>query len=386
MKPEEFSGLAAGRVKRAPGGYWCFVPNPLTSQIIWEPDLVCALSAADRAVGELAGMGRNLPNPHLLISPFIRREAVLSSRIEGTRASLSDLYAYEAKQMLLWSLEEDSDVGEVVNYVRALEYGLNRLQDLPVSLRLIRELHSMLMEGVRGGGRAPGEFRRVQNWIGPSGCNLEDATFVPPSPSELPGVLDAFEKFIYEEKDLPPLIRLAMIHYQFEAIHPFLDGNGRLGRMLIVLLLCAWGILPQPLLYLSAYFEAHRKFYYDTLQAVSTKGAWNDWFLFFLKGIESQSRDAVARAKRLLDLQKDYHEKYGRSSGTGFRLIDLLFESPVITIPQASKYLGVSYQAAHKHVKELKKAGILRETGDRVRNRLYFAREVLGAVEKPIKV
>ncbi|MEW6183033.1 MAG: Fic family protein [Bacillota bacterium] len=383
MKPEDFSSSAAGRVVRTLEGRWAFIPNPLPLSTNLEPDVIYALSEADRAVGELAGMGRMLPNPHLLIKPFMRREAVLSSRIEGTRASLSDLYAFEAVQARLWDREPNSDVNEVVNYVYALEHALALLIKLPVSLRLIRETHSKLLEGVRGGTRNPGEFRRSQNWIGPPGCTLEKASFVPPPPNEILSALDKLEQFFYQSTSIPPLIRLAMIHYQFEAIHPFLDGNGRLGRMIIVLLSCAWGLLPQPLLYISAFFEANREFYYDLLQAVSTRGAWNEWFLFFLKGVERQSRDALVRAKRLQDLQEGYYERFktSRSPSTVFRLVDLLFQSPVITIPKASKYIGTTYMPASHHVREFIKAGILREVGGRSRNRLYIANEILDTVE-----
>ncbi|MEW6572955.1 MAG: Fic family protein [Bacillota bacterium] len=386
MKPEDFSSSITGRVVRTLEGYWAFIPNPLPLSMNLEPDVIYALSEADRAVGELAGMGRMLPNPHLLINPFIRREAVLSSRIEGTRASLSDLYAFEAAQASLWDHEPNRDVSEVINYVHALEHALTLLNELPVSLRLIRIAHAKLLEGVRGGTRNPGEFRRSQNWIGPPGCTLEKASFVPPPPNEIPRALDKLEQFFHESTSIPPLIRLAMIHYQFEAIHPFLDGNGRLGRMLIVLLSCAWGLLPQPLLYFSAFFEANREFYYDLLQAVSTRGAWNEWFLFFLEGVRSQSRDALVRAKRLQDLQREYYERFqaSRSPSTVFRLVDLLFLSPVITIPKASKYMRTTYMPASHHVKEFVKAGILREIGRRSRNRLYIANEILDTVEGPL--
>ncbi|MGQ9712851.1 MAG: Fic family protein [Desulfotomaculales bacterium] len=383
MKPDDFSS-PSGNLVQIQEGYWAFVPHPLPPEFNWTPDLVAALSAADRALGELAGLGRVLPNPHILIGPFLRREAVLSSRIEGTHASLSDVYAYEAAgRIRLWDQADRADVREVFNYVRALEYGLNRLKELPVSLRLLRELHAVLMEDVRGAGRAPGEFRKVQNWIGPPGSTLAEATFVPPPPSELPRVLDAFEKFFHEETSLPPLVRLAMIHYQFEAIHPFLDGNGRLGRMLIVLLLCAWDILPQPLLYLSPYFESRRQLYYDLLQAVSTRGAWEDWFIFFLGGVHNQARDAVFRAGRLQELQGKYREQFQRARMPGglLRLSDLLFFSPIVSIPHIARQLGVTYNVAKKYVENLVRAGILREITGRSRNRLYVAWEVLAVLE-----
>ncbi|MGH7372019.1 MAG: Fic family protein, partial [Candidatus Methylomirabilales bacterium] len=248
MDPAEFSGSPSGKVVRTPQGYWAFVPNPLPPPIQYDPETVGLLSDADRGLGHLAGIGQLLPNPHLLIAPYIRREAVLSSRIEGTQASLSDLLYFEAAE------EEPPrapDVQEVQNYVRAMEYGLKQLKKLPLSLRLVREIHAILMGGVRGEQRRPGEFRQTQNWIGPPGCSLVEATFVPPPVSEMNDALGAWEKFLHEVKDIPPLVQCAVLHYQFEAIHPFLDGNGRAGRLLITFFLCERGYLPQPLLYLS---------------------------------------------------------------------------------------------------------------------------------------
>ncbi|NHM26840.1 Fic family protein [Desulfofundulus sp. TPOSR] len=386
MKPEDFP-RPNGRIIRIQDGGWAFIPNPLPPAINWTPQLVAELSAADRAIGELSGLGKMIPNPHLLIKPFLRHEAVLSSRIEGTQASLSDLYVYEASgQLRLWNGDlVRKDVPEVFNYVRALEYGLQRLKELPVSLRLLRELHALLLEEVRGAGRSPGEFRRVQNWIGPPGSTLANAVFVPPPVSKLPALLDSFEKFLHEDIQLPPLLKLAMIHYQFEAIHPFLDGNGRLGRMLIVLLLCAWDILPQPLLYLSPYFESQRASYYDLLQAVNTSSAWESWFIFFLRGIRYQARDAITRATKLQELQVAYRERFQRSriSGGLLSLCDLLFSFPVVSIPQVAQQLNVTYSMAKRYMENLIKEGVLYEITGRNRNRLYMAREIIAILEKP---
>ena len=293
----EITKDAPGRLVKNPQGGWVFLPNPLPPEIDLGWPLVTALSAADRALAELAGVGGTLPNPHLLIGPFVRREAVLSSRIEGTQASLSDLFFFEAAPQQHRGPE---DVREVANYVNALEYGLKRIETLPISSRLIRELHGHLMAEVRGGERAPGELRRVQNWIGPEGCSLDEATYVPPPPQELPGALGALEEFIHGPSDLPPLIRFALVHYQFEAIHPFLDGNGRIGRLLITLGLGSEGLLPHPLLYLSDFFEKNRKEYYRLLLAVTTHGRWEPWIRFFLRGVADQSRDAILRARALL--------------------------------------------------------------------------------------
>jgi len=384
MDPESFRLSPAGRLVRSPSGYWAFVPNPLPPEIPWTVELIALLSEADRELGELAGLGRLLPNPHLLIRPFVRREAVLSSRIEGTQASLSDLYAYEAGQLALF--EATSDVREVYNYVRALEYGLERLQDLPLSLRLIREMHALLLEGVRGEHLTPGEFRRSQNWIGPAGCTLEEAPFVPPPVAEMQEALDAFEKFLHQPLSLPPLVRLGLIHYQFEAIHPFLDGNGRIGRLLITLLLCAWGLLPQPLLYLSAYFEAHRQAYYDLLLAVSQKGAWKEWLTFFLRGVKEQARDAVSRARRLQILREKYRERLqtARAAARLLQVVDFLFAQPVFTVKRVGDTLGVDFSAAQRYVSHLEEEGLVEEITGQARNRIYRASELLKAIEAPI--
>ena len=242
MDPQDFRSHAAGRVIRAPAGYWAFVPNSLPPAFEWSQELVSALSSADRALGEFAGLGRSLPDPSLFVRPFVRREAVLSSRIEGTQASLSDVYAYEATQSAFF--RSSLDVQEVHNNVRALECSLERLDTLPVSLRLIREAHARLLEGVRGDHLTPGEFRKSQNWIGPPGSTLDSAVFVPPPCEEMHTTLGDLERYLHSPGNLPPLMRLGFIHYQFEAIHPFLDGNGRIGRLLISLLLVAWGLMP----------------------------------------------------------------------------------------------------------------------------------------------
>jgi Fic family protein len=384
MDPEAFHDSSVGRVVRTLTGYWAFVPHPLPPTFPWTAGLVSALFEADRALGELAGLGRSLPNPHLLIRPFVRREAVLSSRIEGTRASLSDLYAYEAVQLALF--EQSSDVREVHNYVRALEYGLERLRDLPLSLRLIRDIHARLMEGVRGEHQPPGEFRHSQNWIGPPGSTLDDAPFAPPPVPEMQQTLNAFEGFLHTSSPLPPLVRLGLIHYQFEAIHPFLDGNGRIGRLLITLLLCARDLLPEPLLYLSAYFEAHRQTYYDLLLAVSQRGAWEDWLSFFLRGVASQARDAVVRAGRLQNLREQYREQFqtARAAARLLQAVDLLFAQPVLTVRRVETALDVDFSTAQRYVNQLEEADLLLEITGRARNRVYRADEVLRAIEEPL--
>lgn len=384
MNPKDFQALAPGWVRRATTGYHYFVPQPLPPDLSLPPDLIVALSEADRALGQLAGLGRSLVNPHLLMLPFSRREAVLSSRIEGTQASLSDLYAYEAVQLAMF--ESPSDVREVFNYVQALEYGLERLETLPLSLRLIREIHAKLMAGVRGETQTPGEFRRSPNWIGPAGSSLTTATYVPPAPDELPAALDAFEKYLHADPDWPPLIRLGLIHYQFEAIHPFLDGNGRIGRLLITLLLVSWGLLPRPLLYLSAYIEANRQRYYDLLLAVSQRGEWLAWLHFFLEGVASQALDAVTRAERLHSLRESYRRQLQqeRASAKLLQAIDLLFVRPVVTVQHLETELQVSFATAGKYVSRLTAQGILREITGQARNRVFLAEAILQAIDDPL--
>ena len=394
MDPKSVGDSPSGRVLRAPTGYYAFVPHPLPPALNWPVGLVAALSEADRALGELAGLGRSLLNPHLLIAPFVRREAVLSSRIEGTQASLSDLYAYEAvrgtaaqaKTGRLAMFKAPPDVHEVHNYVRALEYGRARLAELPLSLRLIREIHARLMEGVRGEEGTPGEFRRSQNWIGPPGCSLDEALFVPPPVPEMKEASGAFETFLHTPSDLPPVAWLGLVHYQFEAIHPFLDGNGRIGRLLLALLLCTADLLPEPLLYLSAFFEAHRQTYYDLLLAVSRQGAWEAWLDFFLRGVADQAQDAITRAQRLQDLREQYRARFqeARAAGRLLQTVDLLFVRPVLTMPQMADALGVNYAAASRYISQLEDAGIVREVTGQARNRVYRADEVLAAIEEPL--
>lgn len=381
MDPNNFSNNSPGRILRTTKGFWVFIPNSLPPPIRWDTTLISSLGEAERTLGRLASLANTLPNPHILVRPFIRREAVLSSRIEGTRASLVDLYQYESAQLTF--LEDISDVREVHNYVRAMDYGLERLKSLPVSLRLIREIHGILMEGVRGEHLTPGEFRRSQNWIGPPGSTIQSATFVPPPVDEMHQALDNLEMFIHAPSDIPQLVRAGLIHYQFETIHPFLDGNGRIGRLLVILLLIEWGLISQPLLYLSAFFETHRLEYYDQLLAVSQGGEWENWLIFFLKGISSQSQDAINRIERLGQLRSAYQDQL-RTERAASRLIqtlDVLFERPILNIRQLESALGVPYRTAQRYVERLLDIGILREVTGRERNRLYRADEIVRVLE-----
>jgi len=376
-----FKNSPSGKLIRATGGYWAFVPNPLPPRLDWDGALVSLISSADIALGTLSGLGETLPNPHLLIYPFIRREAVLSSRIEGTQSSLSDLLLFEATKV-----ERQRDVKEVQNYVRAMEYGLKRLNELPLSLRFIRELHSILMEGVRGEHTTPGEFRQSQNWIGSPGATLDEATFVPPPVTEMQECLGQLEKFLHAETKLPPLAQVALVHYQFETVHPFLDGNGRIGRLLITLLLCQRNVLSKPLLYLSAFFEKHRQEYYELLLKVSSTGAWREWIEFFLRAVAEQSGDAVSRSRRLLELQRNYSQvaREKRLPPTAGQLVELILMKPVLNIKIAQEFLKVSYPSAQNAISSLEEAGILTEITGRKRAKAYAASEILKALDGEI--
>ncbi len=382
MNPEEFRNSNSGKVIHTRQDYWAYVPNPLPPNIQWSLAVVSALSEADRDLSRLNTLAGALPFNQTLILPFIRQEAVLSSRIEGTRASLVDLYAYEAGQLSF--LETVDDSSEVLNYVRALEYGLERVKTLPVSLRLIREIHARLMENVRGGQLTPGEFRRSQNWIGPAGSTLDTATYVPPPVEEMLDAMGALEKIIHASSQIPPLVRAGLLHYQFEAIHPFLDGNGRMGRLLIILLLHEWHVLSQPMLNLSVYFEAQRQEYYARLLEVSKKGAWEEWLLFFLTGVSTQAINDAVRLESLLSLRVDYQERIrvGRRQERLEQVLDLIFQRPILNVRQAETALGIPYMTAERCIERLVEAGILREVTGKARNRVYRADEILAVIEK----
>lgn len=362
------------------GSYSAFVPAPLPPELDWTPRLIGALSDADRLVGRLAGEGGRLPNPHILIRPFVRREAVLSSKIEGTQATLGELLAAEAGATVDRSPD---DLREVGNYVRALERGISRLKKLPICVRLTRELHGKLMRGVRGHQAAPGEFRKIQNWIGRPGSTIATASYIPPPPGEVEPCLAAWEKFLHESR-LPPLVTIALAHYQFEAIHPFLDGNGRVGRLLITLFLIERQILPTPLLYLSAFFEASRRDYYDGLRGVSERGTWNDWLEYFLLGVGRMSEDALNRATRINSLLSEWQKKVsGESSSNPLRVVELLGANPFITTNGVADRLGIAFTTAQRAIDRLERTRIVKVVGDAKRDRVYCATALLEILEGP---
>jgi Fic family protein len=381
MDPKLFVVPAMGEVVPAigpDGTYFAFVPAPIPRQVHLLDETVAALSRADMALGRLAGAGRLLPNPHILVSPYVLREAVSSSAIEGTQASVSDMYRAEAEG------ESREDVLEVRNYIAALNQGLGLLGTLPISKRLAAEIHGVLLRGVRGRERTPGEFRTTQNYIGSPDDRPQTAVFVPPPAGEpMERALGDWERFHHEDHQLPLLIRCALLHYQFETIHPFLDGNGRLGRLLIVFFLVAQNALPQPLLYLSAYFERNRREYTERLQSVRERGEIQEWLRFFLTGVEAQAIDAVERAEKLADLRESYRRALAGTRSRAPEVVDLLFESPIVSAPQIAARLGVSGQGAKYLIDHLQRKGLVSDYGERLgRRRSWVADQILEAVSR----
>lgn len=364
----------AGRYIRQPTGYRAFIPAPLPPQpaVSMDGNLPNLLSLADRALGRLDGSVLTLPNPDLFVFMYVRKEAVLSSQIEGTQSSLHDLLAAEAD---LFDETMPRDVDEVVNYVRAMKLGLHRLQDLPVSVRLIREIHEELMQGVRGGRLQPGELRHSQNWIGPAGCTLATASFVPPPHEEVPKALGDLELFLHRDDGLPPLVKIALAHVQFETIHPFLDGNGRVGRLLITFLLTECGVLHKPVLYLSHYFRQHRAEYYEHLQAIRDRGEWEAWLLFFLRGVIEVAGEAAETARRIQMLREQHRtaitDKLGRAAANGHRVLESLFDRPIVSVANVKGMTGTTYAAANNLVAKLVEVGILVEMTGYARNRRF---------------
>ncbi|MDP2966461.1 MAG: Fic family protein [Pelolinea sp.] len=381
MNPRDFLSQAAGKPIRTKQGYWAFVPNPLPQKIEIGNELVKFLGEADRAMGELKGLSGAISDPALFINPILRLEAVISSRIEGTRASLEDLFIYEGTQLSFF--ETAGDVREVHNYILALEYGIQRINTLPVSNRLIKELHAILLNNARGDFWSPGEFRTKQNWIGFPGSTLETASFVPPPQVEMLVCLGDLEKFIHQPSNLPALVRLGMIHCQFEAIHPFADGNGRIGRLLNSLITLDWKLQPQPLFHISPYFESHRQEYYARLLAVSQKGDWAGWLGFFLQGVRDTCFNTVTRIQNLQAVHRDYlgRVKSERNAARLANALTLIFSKPIISTGELSKSLEIPYKSAQRIIGSLTRLSILREITDRARNRLFQADDIINSIK-----
>ena len=360
----------AGRYIQQATGYRAFIPSslPPDPDIEFDGELRTLLSAADRDIARLDAIAALLPNPDLFVAMYVRHEAVLSSQIEGTQSTLEDVLAFEAQGS---HNDGPKDVEEVVNYVRAMNHGLRRLGELPLSLRLLREIHGELMHNVRGGEKTPGEFRTSQNWIGGAGSTLARASFVPPPPHELMNALGALEKFLHDGKTtVPLLIRCGLAHAQFETIHPFLDGNGRVGRLLITLILCEDGALSLPLLYLSVFLKAHRAEYYDRLSAIRDHGHWEQWLKFFLRGVSQTARAATRTATDIVNM-REAHRSALMKSPKALKLLDSLFQQPIVSPNQIARIVGCTHPTAVKLARDLEKRGWLREVTGFERNRLY---------------
>lgn len=369
-----------------PTGYRAFMPSPLppSPPVDLDESLQVLLSEADYALGRLDGAILTLPNPDLFVFMYVRKEAVLSSQIEGTQSSLQNLLAAEAR---LNDPDAPADVAVVVNYVRAMNHGLHRLAEIPVSVRLIREIHAELLQGARGGRLTPGELRTTQNWIGPGGCSLSEATFVPPPPQEVPQALSDLERFLHAENPPPSLIQVGLAHAQFETIHPFLDGNGRVGRLLITFLLTEKKLLARPVLYLSHYFKQRRTEYYERLQAVRDYGDWEGWLAFFLRGVVEVSRESTETAAAILRMREEYRaritERLGRAAANGHRVMDRLFDHPIVNVATVSGWLAITQRSAHNLVDRLGEAGLLREITGYARNRRFRFDPYLRLFEEP---
>lgn len=373
----------------APGTLVALAPGPGDHALAYMPDLLHAAPGPDIApdllalheqamfaLGDLNGLGRRLPNPNILIRPFVGREALSSTRIEGTRADYGQLVLFEADP-----IAPTDDIREVINYIHALDIAWQRPPDRPVSVSFIRELHQALLHDVRGGARNPGTLRAIPVWIGAPHDTIATARFVPPPPTEISGLLNDLVDYLSAPPALPSLLQLAIIHYQFETIHPFEDGNGRLGRLLIPVLLHEWGYLRQPLLYLSAYFEDHRGDYIDLLFGVNQRGEWEAWLSFFLTAIKAQAEDAVVRGNALLDLRERYRQRY--QTGQTARILpilDRLFERPTITVSEAAQAAAITFTAANRNIARLVNDGTLVEQTSRQRNRIFLAPEIMATI------
>ncbi|MBX3478275.1 MAG: Fic family protein [Brevundimonas sp.] len=370
----------AGRYVRQLSGYRAFIPNPLPPEgLDLDGGVRAALSRADLALGRLDGAVETLPHPELFTAMYVRREAVLSSQIEGTQASLDDLVAAEAR---LSGQRPMGDVNEVLNYTSALNFGLARLAELPLSARLLREIHEILMHDVRGGHATPGDFRTTQNWIGSAGRGLNEAVFVPPPPDQVAHHIGDLETFLHQPTDLPLLVQVGLAHAQFETIHPFVDGNGRLGRLLITFLLCERKVLTKPVLYVSLTLKKRRQEYYEHLQAIRDAGQWEAWLIFFLDCVTDAALDAAGLVKRILTLREMHRDRIvnemGARAGKAIRLLERLYRDPYIEVNEAVRFLGVSFANANNIVLDLQGMGVLREATGQQRNRIFVYEDYIG--------
>jgi Fic family protein len=374
----------AGVVVAQPKNYKAFIPNPLPPNPPFSLDgeTLEILSRANTAMGRLSGISEALPNPELFVAMYVRKEAVLSSQIEGTEASLEDVLEYESENK---PKTLPNDVTEVVNYVKAMNHGLKRIDELPLSLRLIKEIHTELMQGVRGGDKTPGEFRKTQNWIGPKGCTLNNARFIPPPPHEMMQALGDLENYMYTKFNHPLLIECGFIHFQFETIHPFLDGNGRIGRLLITFFLCHKKILKKPLLYLSHYFKQNRLEYYDRLMAVREKGDFESWIKFFLQGVASVASEACEVSNEIINLKNKDKTRivkiYNETSKVAV-FHEKLFDRPIVSIKDIAAIMNTTFPTASDICVKLVKMDILKETTGKARNKLFAYKKYLDILKR----
>ncbi len=378
-----------GKYVRQPAGYRAFIPNALPPDppIRYNGELRSLLSEADRALTKLDGVTTVLPNPELFVAMYVKKEALLSSQIEGTQASLEGVLKFEAD---LTPSEDINEIREVINYIKALDYGINKLKELLMSNRLIKEIHRILVTGTRGTHKTPGEFRKSQNWIGPMGANLNEATFVPPPPNIVPESMSDLEKFLHRKDDIPPLIKIALIHAQSETIHPFLDGNGRVGRLLITFYLCWKGILSRSLLYLSFYLKRHRNEYYDWLMKVRLEGDWEGWLKFFLKGVIEVSREAAKTAKEVIELKETLIKRLIKkriASNYAVGLIELIFSLPIITSMDVQDKLSIrSKDTVNKLLKKFLETGILKEISGKKRYKKYLFSDYMEIIKRGTEI
>lgn len=380
MNIEQFkSGEMPGELVNS-GGDMAFKPDSLPPQIEMRDELLNVFTEATTNVGQLSGIGRRVENPSMLISPFIYKEAVVSSEIEGTRVTLSDVYEYEAGRENKSRGPTRNELKEVHNYVMAVFQGIERMGS-GIDLDLVKALHNTLMSGVRGKDKQPGDFRDTQVYIG---GDYEDERFVPPPPSVVPYAMQNLETYIQAGGSYQPLIDIGLVHYQFETIHPFRDGNGRMGRLLIMLMMCNEELLPEPYLHPSSYFNRNREEYTDRLLAVSRDNAWEEWLIFFLKGISQQAKEAFSRASELLDLRDDYRDRYQDEANSVSHLSTEIFTKPYLTVNEAKEEIGMTYRTANNAVRRLEEDGVLEEITGQDRNRVFRAKEVFNIIQKPV--
>lgn len=374
----------AGTYAQQPGGFKAFLPKPLppVPGIRYDDELQALLSQADQAIARLDGIVTVLPNPELFIAMYVKKEALLSSQIEGTQASLEGVLEFEADMRPRDNINE---IKEVVNYIKALEYGIAHIAQSPANAHLFREIHRILITSTRGSKKALGEFRRTQNWVGPPGANVFDAHFVPPPPEQILGAMANLETFFNEKNRMPPLVRIALIHAQFETIHPFIDGNGRIGRLLITFFLVARKVLSRPLLYLSYYLKKNREEYYGLLTRVRLQGDWESWVKFFLRGIDEVSREAALAAAEVIALKQRLVDRLFEnrfSSIYAVKLIDLLYARPIINVKAITDEFKISKESGNELANRFEQLGILKELTGKQRYKKYLFHEYTNIISR----